>query len=170
MRLHSVRMVRPMISRMSAAGLASALSLGLMLASTETFGRGGGFGGRSFSPSQGAHMHGFRAPGHVFAHVARWRRQFGFGVPLFAPGAFLHGYGTFVNGYDAPGFLPPVAPPPYVEPEVTTGIIPGGPAVYGGAYPFPIHRRGCQTETVTVPLEDSENKGEVESSINIVRC
>ena len=155
-----------MISRMSAAGLAGALSLGLMLTSTETFGRGGGFGGRSFSASPGFRTFGFRAPGHVFSHTARLpfrQHRFGFGVPLIAGGPFVH-------GYDTPVFSAPAYPPPYVDPDITTGAIPSGRAVSGGAYPVLNYRRGCQTETVTVRLEDPEEKDEVERSINIVRC
>jgi hypothetical protein len=159
-----------MISRFYAAGLAGALVFGVVSISTETFGRGGafggGFGGRAFSMSSGFHPGAFRAPAQGFSHHAGSpfnHRRLGPAVPLIGPGAYSYG------GYDyAPGYPAPAYQPPNDDSEITTGAIPSARVVPYGAYPYPvvIRRPGCQTQAVTVPAED----GSGDRTINIVRC
>jgi hypothetical protein len=178
MRLDSVRMVRPMISRVCAAVIVVGFSFASLLAASQSFARGGGFGGRSIGWSGGFHPpvlrrsvvgSSFRAPIHDFARGTSpqeherhlgfgvpLRREVGFGVPLIVPG------GSFMYGsyYDPSDNYVPNDQPNYAEPEIVTGTI---PRVLVG--PAAVFRPGCRTETVMVP---SENGGD--RTINIVRC
>ncbi len=144
-------MVHAMITRVYAAGLAAVLCFGSVFASDEAFARGG-FGGRSFAFHSGFHAPALRTP--FLAH----RRAFGFDqlrrqaglVPLTVlDGSGLYGPSDYVDPYSQPA----------IEQEIVTGAIPSG------AYPVFIGRRGCRTQTVTVPSEDVGKR-----SINIVRC
>jgi hypothetical protein len=145
-------MVHAMITRVYAAGLATVLCFGSVLAPNEAFARFGGFGGRSFAFHSGFHAPALRTP--FLAHRSafgcdRLRRQAGL-VPLTVLGGSAYGPSDYIDPY-----LQPVA----AEPEIVTGAIPGG------AYPVFVGRRGCLTQTVTVPSEGGGKR-----AINIVRC
>ena len=145
------KMVHTMITRVYGVGLAAVLCLGSMLASDAAFARSGGFGGRSFAFSSGF-------PPSALRSASPLHRRFGFApllrrdglAPLTVLGGGLYGPSDYVD---------PNYQPAYAEPEVVTGAIPGG------GYPVFVYRRGCHTQTVTVPSEDGG-----ERTINIVRC
>src|SRR5580704_7506124 len=120
MRLNTVRMVRPMISRTYAAGFVVILGLGSMLAPTETFGRSAGFGGKPFPVALGLRPAALRAPAKLSAQTARsrlHRRQFGFGVPLVGSDDTFS-YGPY---YDPSGYVGLYDQPWYADPDVVTG-------------------------------------------------
>jgi hypothetical protein len=159
--------VRPMISRMRAGGLVVFFCVSVVLVPGETFGRGGSFGGRGFAgrsvpigsrfrpptlrPQAQLHRPGFKGP---------LRHRFGYGFfPL--PG---FGGGYYGPGYGAPNYVVPYDQPAETVPEIT-GAIPTPGSVSGGFRPVIVYRPGCQTQTVTVPSEDGDDR-----SINIVRC
>jgi len=156
MRLNTVRMVRPMISRTYAAGFVVILGLGSMLAPTETFGRSAGFVVRPFPTASGFRPAALRAPANVSPRTARTlphRHPFGFRVPLIVPDDAFS-YGTY---YDASDYIGAYYQPWYADWDTVTGSIPDGPLV--------AHRPGCRSQTVTVPSE-----GGGERPINVVRC
>jgi hypothetical protein len=146
-----VQMVHAMISRIHAAGFVAMLCLGLVLAPDEAFARGG-FGGRSFAFSPGFHPSALRTPflAHRRFGFERLRRHDGLGVPLTVLGGVGYGPSDHVDPY----FQPTDA-----EPDIVTGAIPGG------GNPVFLYRRGCLTQTVTVPSESGGKR-----AINIVRC
>ena len=108
------------------------------------------------SPSAGAaaggaallHQPGFGGPP---------RHRFGYG---FVP---LTGFGGGLD-YGAPDYVKPYDQPAEAEPETTGAILTPGSAP-SGFRPVMVYRPGCQTQTVTVPWEDGDDR-----SINIVRC
>jgi hypothetical protein len=146
-------MVHAMITRVYAAGLAAVLCFGSVFASSEAVARFGGVGGRAFGFSGGFHAPSLRTP--FLAHrrafaFDRLRRQAGL-VPLTVlGGSALYGPSDYVDPYPQS-----VA----IEQEIVTGSIPSG----GG--PVFVVRRGCRTQTVTVPSEEGGDR-----SINITRC
>ena len=146
-------MVHAMITRVYAAGLVAVLCFGSVFAPNEAFARFGGFGGRSFAFSSGFHAPALRTP--FLAHrrafgFDRLRRQAGL-VPLTVlGGSALYGPSDYIDPY-----LQPLA----VEQDIVTGAIPGG------GNPVFVYRRGCRTQTVTVPSEDGGDR-----AINITRC
>jgi hypothetical protein len=144
MRLNTYGMVRPMISRIYAAGLVTIVGLGLILAPNETFGRSGV--GRST----------LRATVHASPLTLRSQlhsHRFGFGVPLIMPD------GSFPYDYEPSDYADPYDKASSADPDMITGAIPDG------INPVIAHRTGCRSQTVTVP---SETGGE--RSINIMRC
>jgi hypothetical protein len=156
MRLNTVRMVRPMISRTYAAGFVVILGIGSMLAPTETFGRSAGFVGRPFPVASGFRPAVLRAPAKLSPQTARsrlHRRQFGFGVPLIVSDDTVS-YGPY---YDPSGYVGLYDQPSYADPDLVTRSIADGPLA--------AHRPGCRSQTVTVPSE-----GGGERPINVVRC
>jgi hypothetical protein len=167
MRLDNVRMVRPMISRKCAAGFVVILCLASMLAPKETFGRGGGFGGRAFSAHSGFHPPALRAPMQAPIHMSRpierlplHRRQFGLGFPL----AFPLGYGVPLTVPDGPfAYDSEYGVPSYTDSAGDGSSVTGSVRVR--VNPAFFYRPGCNSETVVVPSEDGG-----ERSINIVRC
>jgi hypothetical protein len=150
-------MVRAMVSRVYLAGFIVILSLGTMLVSSESFGRSGGSGGRSSSG-----FHGSTSSGHHRSAMRSSlnRRSASWGFPL---------YGT---GYYSPGT--------YSEPaEITNNNssnlnssvhVHAAPEPVSSSYPvsvYPVvfYHPGCNSQTVTVPWEDGQQR-----SVNIVRC
>ena len=140
----------------------------VVLVPGETFGRGGGLGGRGFvgrsvSIGSGFHPPALRSQAQV--HLRRpdfspFRHRFGYGFfPLTGFGGGYYG-----PGYGAPDFVEAYDQPAEAEPE-TTGAIPIPGLIPGGLRPVIVYRPGCQTQTVTVPSEDGDDR-----SINIVRC
>jgi len=144
-------MVHAMITRVYAAGLVAMLCLGSVLAPDEAFARGG-FGGRSFGLSPGFHAPALRTPflAHRRIGFERLRRHDGLGVPLTVLGGAAYGPSDYVDPY----FRPADA-----EPDIVPGALPGG------GNPVFVYRRGCRTQTVTVPSEDGGDR-----AINITRC
>jgi hypothetical protein len=146
-------MVRPMISRMYAVGFVAVFCLASTLASTETFGRSGGFGGRSIAIASGFHPPALRPPSLLhprqFGFGVPPRRQFGAGVPLTVLGGVHYGPSDYIDPYDQPSLADPDA----------TGAIPGD------ANPAFAYRPRCRVQTVTVPSEGGGAR-----SINITRC
>jgi hypothetical protein len=144
-------MVHAMITRVCAAGLVAVLCFGSVLAPDETFARGG-FGGRSFAVSPGFHPSALRTPflAHRRFGFERLRRYDGLGVPLTVLGGGAYGPSDYVDPYFQPAD---------VEPDIVTGALPGG------GNPVFVYRRGCLTQTVTVPSEGGGKR-----AINITRC
>jgi hypothetical protein len=163
-----------MINRMRAGGLIVVLCMSVVLVPNETFGRGGGLGGRGFAGRSVSIGSGFHRPvprpqallhRYKFGFRAPLRRQFGFGFPLAVGGGFgvpqavpggslSYGSDNGPAGYSDRYFRPSNA-----EPDTITGAVPVG------INPVIVYRPGCSTQTVTFPSEDGE-----ESTINIVRC
>ena len=112
----------------------------------------GGFGGRSFGFSPGFRPSALRTPflAHGRFGSERLRRHDGLGVPLTVLGGAAYGPSDYVDPY----FRPADA-----EPDLVTGAIPGG------GNPVFVYRRGCFTQTVTVPSESGGKR-----AINIARC
>jgi hypothetical protein len=183
-----------MFSRMYAVGVLAIFGLGLVLIPDETLGRPVGSGGRAFSISSGLHHSMFRPISAQLAPLSFNRREFAARVPPrkvfgfgFTEGLFgfdfpvtpfgfafpagqlqftavqtvLGNCSSFYCTYYDPSHLTYVDP--YRWPASRDlGLVTG--AISGGTTPI-TYRRGCDTETVTVPLGDDK-----ESSINIVRC
>jgi hypothetical protein len=156
-------MVCPMLIRRYAAGLVVTMGVILTLVPNQAFGRsGGGFGGRSFAiapafrapvvrPSLGFHSPALR-------NSLLWHRhRFGFGAPLTGPIGSYYGDAGYPYYGDA-GYGGPYYQPSYdgAVSEVASGFTP------------PVaHRRGCESQTVTVPAEHGEKRS---VDVNIVRC
>jgi hypothetical protein len=161
--------VRPMIGRMGAGGLVVFFCVSVVLAPGETFGRDGGFGGRGFAGRSVPIGSGFRPPAQQ-PQAQLHPHEPGFGGPLrhhFGYGFFpLTGFGGrhYGLGYGAPDYVKSYDEPAQAEPETTDAIPTPGPAP-GDFRPVMVYRPGCQTQTVTVPWEDGDDR-----SINIVRC
>ena len=159
-------MVHPMVSRGIAAAFIVIFSVALMLVPNETFGRsGGGISGRSSSRSSASHSSTMNRPSsHANARSLhnRHKHKGDFrGLPIVSG---IYSPGTYYAPWDAAHRYPPNdidlnSPPSNAQPESdVTSPIPDRYQVYE-------YRRGCPSETVTVPWEDDK-----EHSINIVRC
>jgi hypothetical protein len=158
-----------MISRMRAGGLVVFFCASMVLVPGETFGRGGGFGARGFAGRSGSIGSGFHPPAlRLQAQLHPRQPGFGgaprhrFGYGFFPLTGFGGGY--YGPGYGAPDFFEPYDQPADAEPEITGAIPTPGPFP-GGFGPAIVYRPGCQTQTVTVPTKDGNDR-----SINIVRC
>ena len=157
-----------MLIRRYAAGLVVTIGVILTLVPNQAFGRSGGFGGRSFAiaPAFRAPIVrpslGFRSP--ALRHSFLWHRQrFGFGAPLTGAGSYYGDWGYpyygdagYVGPYNQPYYQPSYAYPDGAVSEVASGFTP------------PVaHRRGCESQTVSVPAEHGEKRS---VDVNIVRC
>ena len=149
---------------MRAGGLVVFFCVSVVLAPDKTFGRGGGGGGRGFAGRSVPIGSGFHPPAQrpqLHLHQPGFggppRHRFGYG---FVP---LTGFGGGLD-YGAPDYVKPYDQPAEAEPETTGAILTPGSAP-SGFRPVMVYRPGCQTQTVTVPWEDGDDR-----SINIVRC
>jgi hypothetical protein len=143
MRLNSVRVVRPMISRMHAAASILAFSL-LALAPNESFARG--FGARPFPIASAGHMV-FRPPHHA-PQFFRHRRPIRTGLAAIAP------YSYAPSDYGFPYYQPSFSDPETLSDAFPTRL---GPAE--------THSPGCRSYPVTVPSESGGTR-----LINTLRC
>jgi hypothetical protein len=192
MRLDGLSWERSMFGRMYAVGFAAIFGLGFGLTADESLSRPAGFGGRVFSISSGLHHFMLRPMSPPSVPPSSNRREFaarvpprpfGFGFPvsLFGdfPVPFSFGFPVTRFEFGPPESVPsncfsfyctyydpshstyvdPYRRPPYRDPGTVTGPI------SGGVNPGIGYRRGCDTETVTIPLGDDK-----ESSLKIVRC
>ena len=155
---------------MCAGGLVVFFCVSVVLAPGETFGRGGGAAaegdsrdGRfrsvraSIRRRSGRRRSCIRTSPASGASPASAARCFGYG---FVP---LTGFGGGLD-YGAPDYVKPYDQPAEAEPETTGAILTPGSAP-SGFRPVMVYRPGCQTQTVTVPGKDGDDR-----SINIVRC
>lgn len=154
-----------MLIRMYAAGLTVVIAMLFTLTPADAFARSGGFGGRSFAMAQG-----FRAPAFrqsLGFRSAVFRQSLAFRSRIWRQSLFDRGrYGLGAlwarlggSYYDPSDYFDSYYQPSYAGPNIATAEIPGAtnlPVIY---------RRGCESQTISVPSEDGG-----ERSINIVRC
>jgi hypothetical protein len=156
-------MVRPMISRVRAGGLAVVFCVSVVLVPGDTFARGGGFGSRGFTGRSAFGFHSPASRSHAQLHAPGFdvplRRHFGWGfIPQIG---FGDGY---YPGFGSPEYAVPSDRPVEVEREITGAIPTPGPIRQILVPLFPL-RPGCPTQTVTVTAKDGD-----EHTIDIMRC
>lgn len=151
-------MVRPMLMRMYAAGLLVIVGVSVALVPDQAFGRSGGFGGRSFAIAPAFRSPvlqrplGFRSSALRQSLLFR-RHRVGFGAPLIGP------IGPYYGGSD---YMDPYYQSSYPYPDGAIGEIPSS-----SFNPPVVRRRGCESQSVTVPAEYG---GKRFVNVNIVRC